>query len=70
VLKFVIEDASAKIRSGGVKGNLADQALPYWAGVIPQRAVHGAAQPDETVQPETPLPVSVSRLLAVQGQSA
>lgn len=67
VLTFEIEDASAKIRSGGVKGNAADADLPHWAGVIPLRMVCDAAEPDDTVVAGTPLPASVTALLATQG---
>jgi nitroimidazol reductase NimA-like FMN-containing flavoprotein (pyridoxamine 5'-phosphate oxidase superfamily) len=69
VLHFEIEDASAKIRSGGMKGNAADLALPYWAGVIPQHFVCGVVEPDETVAAGTPLPASVTALLAAKGRS-
>ena len=40
VLGMHIDEASAKIRSGGPVDDEADYALPLWAGVIP---VHGAA---------------------------
>lgn len=40
VLGMHIDEASAKVRSGGPVDDAADYALPVWAGVIP---VHGAA---------------------------
>lgn len=64
VLRFDIEDASAKIRSGGVKDNVADLALPHWAGVLPQRVVYGAPEADASLAPDTALPPSVRSLLA------
>ncbi len=64
VLMFAIEDASAKIRQGGVKDNAADLALPHWAGVIPLRTIHGAPEPDPQLAADTPLPRSVLALLA------
>ncbi|MEO7433025.1 MAG: pyridoxamine 5'-phosphate oxidase family protein [Dokdonella sp.] len=67
VLQLEIADASAKIRSGGVKGNLADADLPHWAGVIAMRMECGAVEPDETVAPGTALPASVSAFLSAQG---
>jgi nitroimidazol reductase NimA-like FMN-containing flavoprotein (pyridoxamine 5'-phosphate oxidase superfamily) len=67
VLRFDIEDASAKIRSGGVKDNVADLALPHWAGVLPQRVVYGAPEADATLAPDIALPPSVRRLLASIG---
>ena len=69
VLRFAIEDASAKIRSGGVKDNAADLALPHWAGVVPRREVYDVAQPDEGMAAGTPLPASVLALLAMNGGS-
>lgn len=35
VVRMVIEDASAKIRTGPPKDDEADYALPIWAGVLP-----------------------------------
>ncbi|MFI4970046.1 MAG: pyridoxamine 5'-phosphate oxidase family protein, partial [Lysobacterales bacterium] len=69
VLRFEIEDASAKIRSGGVKDNPADFPLPHWAGVVPRREVYDVAQPDERIAADTPLPASVLALLATNGVS-
>lgn len=63
VLRFTIEDASAKIRSGAVKDNPADRTLPHWAGVVPQRIAHGLPEPDDGIADGTPLPASVHRLL-------
>jgi hypothetical protein len=67
VLRFEIDDASAKVRSGGVKEDAADVALPYWAGVVPQRAMYGAPIADDSVARGTELPMSVQRLLASNG---
>jgi nitroimidazol reductase NimA-like FMN-containing flavoprotein (pyridoxamine 5'-phosphate oxidase superfamily) len=46
VLAFEIEQASAKVRSGGPKDDDADLALGHWAGEIPLRLVPGAPVPD------------------------
>ena len=35
VLEFEIEEASAKVRTGGPKDDAEDYALPVWAGVLP-----------------------------------
>jgi nitroimidazol reductase NimA-like FMN-containing flavoprotein (pyridoxamine 5'-phosphate oxidase superfamily) len=67
VLHFDIEDASAKIRSGGVKDNAADLTLPHWAGVVPQRVVFGAPQPDKDLAAGIAVPASIRGLLAGQG---
>jgi nitroimidazol reductase NimA-like FMN-containing flavoprotein (pyridoxamine 5'-phosphate oxidase superfamily) len=70
VLRFDIEDASAKVRSGGVKDNPADLTLPHWAGVVPQRTVYDAPQPDPRLAAGTPLPASLRTLLADEGAPA
>ena len=67
VLRFEIEDASAKVREGGAKDDAADIALPHWAGVVPQRAIYGAPLADESVAHGSELPRSVQRLLARAG---
>lgn len=69
VLRFAIENASAKVRSGAVKDNAADHALPHWAGVIPQRIVHGAPEPEADLAEAMPLPASVRALLATNGSA-
>jgi hypothetical protein len=63
VLRLVIEDASAKIRSGGAKDNPADLELPHWAGVVPVRTQYAAPQPEADLADAT-LPASVRALLA------
>ena len=68
VLRFAIEDASAKIRSGGVKDNPADLALPHWAGVVPMRIAYDAPLPDAGVPSGTLLPDSLNALLQAQGE--
>jgi uncharacterized protein len=62
VLRFEIEDASAKIRSGGVKDNPADLTLPHWAGVVPMRIAYDSPLPDESMGAGTPLPASLQKL--------
>ncbi len=64
VLRFEIEDASAKIRNGGVKDDDADLELPHWAGVVPQRPQYGAPIADEGLADGVALPPSVQRLIA------
>ncbi|HEX2484925.1 MAG TPA: pyridoxamine 5'-phosphate oxidase family protein [Myxococcota bacterium] len=51
VLAFEIEQASAKVRSGGPKDDEADLALGHWAGEIPLRLVPGAPVPDPVLAP-------------------
>ena len=69
VLRLVIEDASAKIRSGGVKDNPADLALPHWAGVVPMRTYYAAPQPEAGLA-DASLPASVRGLLAANEATA
>jgi len=63
VLGMKIEEASAKIRTGGPVDDDEDYALPIWAGVLPIRTVVGAAIPDEKLTPgiERPAHLSIFR---------
>lgn len=67
VLRFAIEDASAKIRSGGVKDNETDRALPHWAGVVPVRTRYAKPVPEADLDAHLALPASVLRLLESNG---
>jgi nitroimidazol reductase NimA-like FMN-containing flavoprotein (pyridoxamine 5'-phosphate oxidase superfamily) len=44
ILALPIDEASAKVRSGGPEDEPEDEDLPVWAGVVP---VHLAAEPSE-----------------------
>jgi nitroimidazol reductase NimA-like FMN-containing flavoprotein (pyridoxamine 5'-phosphate oxidase superfamily) len=46
VLEFEIEEASAKVRTGGPKDDAEDYALPVWAGVLPLALTPGEPIPD------------------------
>jgi hypothetical protein len=46
VLAIPIQEASAKVRTGGPIDDEEDYALPVWAGVIPLSAIAGEPQPD------------------------
>jgi nitroimidazol reductase NimA-like FMN-containing flavoprotein (pyridoxamine 5'-phosphate oxidase superfamily) len=61
VLAVEIEEASAKVRSGGPKDDTADLALPYWAGVIPLRLAPGAPEPDPGLAPGVAVPAYAER---------
>lgn len=54
VLALQIDEASAKIRTGGPNDDDEDLILDVWAGVIPIRTVLGAPEPDGV--PPRPLP--------------
>lgn len=69
VLRLTIEDASAKIRSGGVKDNPADLALPHWAGVVPMRTHYAVPLPEAGLA-DASLPASVRGLLAANEAAA
>lgn len=59
VLKVKIEEASAKIRTGGPGDDKEDYDLPIWAGVLPIQQVIGAPIPDELLSDGIDLPESV-----------
>lgn len=46
ILSLPIEEASAKVRAGGVSDDEEDYALPIWAGVVPVRLQTLAPEPD------------------------
>ena len=54
VLAMSIEEASAKIRTGGALDDDEDYALPVWAGVVPTRMTFGAPERDERSEAELP----------------
>ena len=54
VLALPLEEASAKIRSGGPVDDEADYALPVWAGVVPLRLVAGEPVAEEDVTAALP----------------
>ncbi len=60
VLRFQIEDISAKIRDGGAKDDKADLTLPYWAGVVPMKTMYATPLPSDDCS--LSLPESVRRL--------
>jgi uncharacterized protein len=62
VLKMPIEEASAKIRTGGPVDDDEDYALPIWAGVVPLRIVPGEPVADERVLVPAPDYVSPARI--------
>lgn len=54
VLALPLAEVSVKIRTGGVGDEPADQALPYWAGVVPLRLTPGPPEPDTGVLAPVP----------------
>ena len=61
LLALPIEEASAKVRTGGPVDDEDDYALPAWAGVIPLSLCAGEPQPDARLAASTPLPPYVAR---------
>ena len=54
VLALPIDEASAKVRTGGPKDDEEDYALDCWAGVIPLRLVAGEPIPDDRLKEGVP----------------
>ncbi len=62
VLKFVIEEASAKIRTGDPGDEKEDYKLPIWAGVVPIVPTYHAPIPDPVLNEGIETPESVKGL--------
>lgn len=60
VIEMTIEEASAKIRGGGVEDDEPDYATPCWAGVIPIRTVVGKTVPDARLLVDPARPPSLA----------
>lgn len=56
VLKMPIEEASAKIRTGGPIDDEEDYDIDVWAGVVPVSLTPDEAVPDERIKPDIQLP--------------
>jgi uncharacterized protein len=61
ILRLPLEEASAKVRSGGPNDDEPDYALPVWAGVIPLKLTPGAPIRDERCAESLRLPAYLSR---------
>ena len=62
VLRLTIDEASAKIRTGGPVDDEPDLLLPMWAGVVPCSLVWGEPEQDEHLHPGTAVSPSVLEL--------
>lgn len=62
LLRLRIDEASAKIRTGGPNDDEEDYALPIWAGVVPIECRFGAPQPDPRNHPDAVLPAEIAAL--------
>jgi nitroimidazol reductase NimA-like FMN-containing flavoprotein (pyridoxamine 5'-phosphate oxidase superfamily) len=56
VLAFDIDEASAKVRTGGPKDDEEDMSLDIWAGVQPLKTIREKPVADELLKPSVPLP--------------
>jgi nitroimidazol reductase NimA-like FMN-containing flavoprotein (pyridoxamine 5'-phosphate oxidase superfamily) len=56
VLSLPIDEASAKVRTGGPSDDEEDYALPVWAGVIPLKLVAQSPVSDERLANGIPIP--------------
>lgn len=56
VIALEIEEASAKLRTGGPKDEEEDYDLNVWAGVLPLKIEKGALIPDELRKKDVPVP--------------
>jgi nitroimidazol reductase NimA-like FMN-containing flavoprotein (pyridoxamine 5'-phosphate oxidase superfamily) len=61
VLEFVIEEASAKVRTGGPIDDEEDYALPVWAGVLPLGMKPGEPVRDARMMSDGEVPEYVTR---------
>jgi uncharacterized protein len=60
VLEFTIEEASAKIRTGGPVDDEEDYDLNVWAGILPLSLSPGTPIHDERIHPDASLPKYIS----------
>jgi nitroimidazol reductase NimA-like FMN-containing flavoprotein (pyridoxamine 5'-phosphate oxidase superfamily) len=63
VMRLPLEEASAKVRTGGPLDDEEDYELPVWAGAIDLRLAAGPPQPDERLHPGTQCPGYVTDLV-------
>ena len=65
VLRLRLDEASAKVRTGGPLEDEEDYELPVWAGTIGLRLAAGAPQPDDRLLPGIECPSSSSSELVL-----
>jgi nitroimidazol reductase NimA-like FMN-containing flavoprotein (pyridoxamine 5'-phosphate oxidase superfamily) len=61
VIAFEIEEASAKMRTGGPKDDEEDYDMNVWAGVLPLKIEKGSLIPDELRKKDVPVPAYLQR---------
>ena len=65
VVAVRIEEASAKIRTGGPKDIEEDYALPVWAGVMPVNEIYGSPENDEMLANGIVVPAYIQQAKAL-----
>jgi len=60
VVEMIIEEATAKVRAGGVKDLPADAGWTAWSGVVPVSTRLGPPAPDQALGPQGALPASLA----------
>lgn len=68
VVSLSLDEASAKIRTGGPVDDEEDYALPIWAGVLPTYEAYGAPEPDTRNLAGVHLPDDIKAFLAKGGR--
>jgi uncharacterized protein len=63
VLRLRLDEASAKVRTGGPLDDEEDYTLPVWAGTVGLRLTAGGAEPDERLIPGVERPAYVDDLI-------
>lgn len=66
VLRLPLDEASAKVRTGGPVDDEDDYELPVWAGTIGLRQVAGDPWPDERLLPGVERPKYVDELVSLR----
>jgi uncharacterized protein len=56
IVRFPVDEGSAKVRTGGPKDDEEDLSRPIWAGVIPFHLVAGTGVPEPGLPDATPTP--------------
>lgn len=62
VLRMPLDEASAKVRTGGPVDDDEDYALPIWAGIVPMQIAYGEAVTDPDSQVDVAVPDHVTAL--------
>jgi nitroimidazol reductase NimA-like FMN-containing flavoprotein (pyridoxamine 5'-phosphate oxidase superfamily) len=66
VLRIRLDEASAKVRTGGPLDDDEDYELPVWAGTIDLRLAAGSPEPDERLLPGVECPSYVTELVSAR----